>query len=354
MMTKTLESQGIGAIVMIGAGLCTALLFTVAQQGTFQAFMLGCVTPLPIMISTLGFGPAIGFGSAAIATLTVAVLSTIHLGAPSAATLIAGAITGSAFAVIQALPAWWLGLISCLARPESGGRWQIQGADKKPAQLLAFYPAGRIVTHAAVIVICLVGLGLGAVVLRYGGFDAALDHLTEKLSPVVEKLIEARPELRSGFDIPALTQIVLKTLPSFIAGWSLMMFLGNLWLAGRVVQTSHKLPRPWPDIARDLRMPRLLALALAAGGALTLVKGWPSVIGLIILAAIGLSFALQGLAVVHVLSRGNRWRVFLLFVIYLMLVVFVPWPLAIFALIGLADTAFSFRDRKAAVLSTKP
>jgi hypothetical protein len=353
MMTKTLESPGIGSIVMIGAGLCAALLFTVGQQGTFQAVVLASATPLPIMISTLGFGPAIGLGSATVAALTVAFLTTIHLGAVSAETFMAGMITGAAFATIQALPAWWLGFLSCLARPEDTGRWGVQPADKKPAQLLAFYPIGNILVHAAVIAIGLTGLAIGVVVLRYGGLDAALLHLTTKLLPQIEKLIETYPDLSGGFDANILTKLTLQIMPAVIAASCLIMFLTNLWLAGRVVLTSNKSPRPWPNIAHELRIPRLTVLALVAALALALVKGWLGAAGLVIAVTFGLTFALQGLAVVHDLSRGWRWRAFMLFIIYATLVVFIPWPLALFVLIGLADTALHFRDRKAALLSSK-
>jgi hypothetical protein len=45
----------------------------------------------------------------------------------------------------------------------------------------------------------------------------------------------------------------------------------------------------------------------------------------------------------------------MLFAIYATLVLFIPWPLALFALLGLADTAFSLRERKAAaLLASKP
>jgi hypothetical protein len=140
-----------------------------------------------------------------------------------------------------------------------------------------------------------------------------------------------------------------------MAVWCLLTFLGNLWLAGLVVQTSNRLHRPWPNIAQELSLPRSLVLALAAAFGLCFVKDWPGAIGLIATATLILIYALQGLAVVHSLSRGSRWRAFILFAIYATLVLFIPWPLALFALLGLADTTFSLRERKAAaLLASKP
>jgi len=347
MKTKSIQSPGIGPIVMIGAGLCTALLFTVARQGTFQSMALGHVTPLPIMISALGFGPAIGFGSAGIAAITVVLLSALHGGTLSGESLLTGLILAAVFAVILALPSWWLSFLACLARLETASRWKTAPPDKKNKQL-TFYPIGHILVHAAIIALVLVGLGAGMVVFGYGTFDDAFESLTVELMPFVQKLVDVRPEL-SSFDVHALTQMTLRTMPSVLSGWILLTFAGNLWLAGRIVQTSNNLRRPWPNIPYELRIPRPFAVVLAAACALCFVKNWPGMIGLTAAVTFALIYALQGIAVIHDLSRGLKWRTLMLFVIYATLV-FIPWPLALFAVIGLADTVFSLRDRKAAAL----
>jgi hypothetical protein len=133
------------------------------------------------------------------------------------------------------------------------------------------------------------------------------------------------------------------------------MFLANLWLAGRVAQTSNRLRRPWPDIAQQLALPRPLAVALAAALGLCFIKSWLGTLALIATATLVVVYALQGLAVVHYLSRGSRWRGLILSCIYAVLILFIPWPLALFALLGLADMGFSLRERKgAALLASKP
>jgi hypothetical protein len=353
MKTKNLPSPGIGSVVMIGAGLCAALLFTVARQGTWQAMALAYVTPLPIMISAMGFSPALGLGAAAIGTFTVAAMAALHQGALSSTNLMIGAIFAAVFAITQALPAWWLGLLTCLAHAEGTGRWRLPPADARPQQLV-FYPIGHILVHTAVLVICLTGLALSAVIIGYGGFGAAVTGLTTKLLPLVQTLVDSRSEL-SGFDVQSLTQMSVKILPAVFAVWILAMFIANLWLAGRIVQTSNRLRRPWPDIARELHLPRLLALPFAAAVAISFARDWPGTLGLIAAVTLALIYALQGIAVVHALSHRWRWRMALLFLVYATLVLFVPWPLALFALLGLADTAFSLRDRKTAALSpSKP
>jgi hypothetical protein len=306
------------------------------------------------MISALGFGPVIGFSSAAVATLSVALLAIAHEGVLSNTTLIIGLAMAVMFILFQALPAWWLGFLPCLARLDETSRWRVQSVDKK-APTLSFYPIGRLLVHAAAIAIGLTSLVTGISALRYGSFGAAVEHLTAKVLPVISKLVESRPELFADFDIHAITALVVKTTPAVMAAWCLLTFVANLWLAGRVVQTSNKLCRPWPNIAQELSLPRPLTLALAAAFGLCFVKDWPGTIGLVAAVTLLLVYALQGLAVVHFLSRGSRWRAFMLFAIYATLVLFIPWPLALFALLGLADTAFSLRERKAAaLLASKP
>jgi hypothetical protein len=354
MTTKSIQGSNLGPVVTIGSGLCAAVLFTLLRQGTPQALALAHLAPLPIMISAMGFGPLIGFGSAAVATLSVALLAVIHEGVVSSAALIIGLAMAAMFIVFQALPAWWLGFLACLGRLDETSRWRVQPGDKKMSSL-SFYPIGRILVHAAGIAIGLTSIITGISALHYGSFGAAVEHLTAKVLPVVGKLVESRPELFTDFDVHAITSLVVKTTPAVMAVWCLLTFIANLWLAGRVVQTSNRLRRPWPNIAQELSLPRPLVLALAAAFGLCFVKDWPSTIGLVATATLLLIYALQGMAVVHSLSRGSRWRAFILFAIYATLVLFIPWPLAIFALLGLADTAFSLRERKAAaLLASKP
>jgi hypothetical protein len=352
--SKSIQSAGIGPVVMIGAGLCAAVLFTILRQDTPQALALAHLTPLPLIISALGFGPAIGFGSAAVATLAVALLAIFREGALSSTAILIGLIMAAIFAIVQALPAWWLGFLSCLVRSDETARWHVVPDDKKSLPMI-YYPIGHILVHAAAIIISLVALAIGASTLHYGSFNAAVAHLAARISPIIEKLVELHPELLSGFDIHALTLIFVAAMPAVIAAWCLTALLANLWLAGRIVQTSSRLRRPWPNIARELSLPRLLVLALAGAIGLCFVKSWPGMIGLIAAVTLGLLYAMQGLAVIHDLTRGWKWRGFTLSGIYAMLIVFVPWPLAFFAVFGLADSAFSFRDRKAAaVLASKP
>jgi len=350
MTSNTSYSSGSGIAVMIGAGLSAALLYSVARQGTLQAGALGFLTPLPIMISTLGFGGISGFVSILVATITIGTLSLGHKGG-TVEPLLTALANGGVFLLIEALPAWWLGYLARLSKLGEGGGWQAP-TNEKLGTARIHYPVGHLLVHAAAIVILLVTIAMAAIAVNYGTLGRALEKLTEDAMPIVSNLAAARPELES-FDPKYLTQLVLKTIPALIAAWSFVMFSVNLWLAGRIVLISNMLPRPWPPIARELRLPRLLVVAFLASIGICFLPDWGPLIGSISAATLCVVYAFQGIAVLHELSRQSQWRYFLLFSLYAVVVLFMPWSLMLFALVALADSVFSFRDRKAPVAAPK-
>ncbi|MFN3673995.1 MAG: hypothetical protein ACK4VM_18990, partial [Bosea sp. (in: a-proteobacteria)] len=90
------------ATVGIGAGLVSALLFAVVITGSPLAVLLYSAAPLPIFIASLGWNHRSGLVATAAGAIAVAIALV-----PSA---------GAAFAVIIALPAWWIAYLALLAR----------------------------------------------------------------------------------------------------------------------------------------------------------------------------------------------------------------------------------------------
>jgi hypothetical protein len=83
--------------------------------------------------------------------------------------------------------------------------------------------------------------------------------------------------------------------------------------------------------------------------------GLPGVISGTIAAALAMAFALQGLAVIHDISRGWKYRTLLLGLIYIgLLLLAPPWLLLAFAIIGLVESIFLLRDRKQNQIVPKP
>ena len=90
-----------------------------------------------------------------------------------------------------------------------------------------------------------------------------------------------------------------------------------------------------------------MALGLSFAGGLV------GLISAVATGALTAGFIFQGLAVIHVLTIGSRMRPTLLTLVYFLLIV-MPIPL-IYALIGLLDVFFAFRDRqKPVVIKKKP
>lgn len=337
-LLKFAPAVGLG----IGAGIAAAILFSLAWQWTLSGGVLASLSPLPIMIAMLGFGLVTGASAVVSATITVAVLFYAGQKYGSADS---AALAGLTYAFFLGLPALWFSFLAVLSRAKGSPNWVV--TTKVGSFFTRDYcPLERVLSYAASISAAIgVAIAISIIILN-GGFDHALEKLTAEIVPVLEPLL-GRVQLRPGVDLQYLAKTIVLAAAPAAAGESLVMMMLNLWLAGRVVLFSGQLPRPWPDIARELRLPRnyLLFFAITAvtgpyfGGAAGLIV-------VIIAATIGMAFALVGLAVAHYLTRGLSIRVPLLILIYLLLVI--TWPLSLLALLltGVLETAFALRDRK--------
>jgi hypothetical protein len=341
------ETSDIRVPVALGSGLAATLLFASLRQGTYPALFLASLSPLPLMIATLGFGHATGLGAAAVAVLTFVTLIAA-VAAPQngwVEAILTASLGGLIFAACQALPAWWLAHLAGLSRSDAALPWterrKVKGRERD------YYPLGHIVLNAALIGFTIAAVTTLAASLTQPTFQTGLDKAAAKIAPFVVQAIGSY-QLPNGVDPLALSRLVVRMMPPVAASMIFLVLLINLWLAGRVVQVSNRLPRPWPDIAHELRVPRLLGLALLATSALCLVGGLAGMIAGIATAVLAILFAMQGLCVVHDLSRGNRFRSAFLCGLYLALALLMPWPVVVFTLVGLIEAGFCLRDRKAA------
>jgi hypothetical protein len=354
-MTKqTVQTFDIRFPVAFGSGLATALLFLAArQQGAFAALILVSLAPLPIMIATLGFGHLTGLGAAIVAPVTIATfVTTANAAAFSTKVLIAAGLNGLVFAVAVSLPVWGLAWLATTGRSQVFLGWlRGLGRDATPdsAQPAAQprYPFGDILLSIAVIAVFIVSIVLVIWVARNGGYAAALTGAAAHVEPMIVEMIGPR-DLPKHLDLMTLAKLVIKIMPAVASCLITFALAANLWLAGRVVELSHRLAYPWPDLPHDLRVPRLLALLFAACCGLAFVHGLAGAIASTAAAALGILFVLQGLAVVHDLSRGMRFRTSLLCGLYLAIGFLMPWPFVIFVVIGLIDAGLCLRDKKPA------
>jgi chromate transport protein ChrA len=121
------------------------------------------------------------------------------------------------------------------------------------------------------------------------------------------------------------------------------MYLLNLWLAGRIAQTSHRLRRPWPDL-HATELPKSAIVVLAASLLFSFVGGLVALIAQMVGAALLTAYTIVGFAVLHYVTRFAKARLWWRLSAYGVIVLFV-WPLLLMPIIGLIDASFGLRRR---------
>lgn len=337
MIKKRLQKLGPAAGIGIGAGIAAAVLCSLASRATVLSAILSNLSPLPIMIAMLGYGTIAGASAVVASAFAV---SALFYTQEKFGNIDNAALAGLTFVFFLGLPAFWLSLLSVLSRVKGSQNWVVT------TRVGSFFsreycPLERILSYATSLC-ATIGVAVAIYVSsHYGGFDIAVD----KLSSEIASLIDPNMQLPKGVDARSLAHATVIAAAPAVAGGSLVMLLLNLWLAGWVTRLSGKLPRPWPDIAWELRLPRIYLLVFGISAATgPYIGGLPGLIVIIVAAALGVAYALLGLAVVHYLLRGSSFRIPLLIIVYLGLA-FPLMPLILVAA-GVLDTAFSLRDRK--------
>jgi hypothetical protein len=317
--------------VALGSGLAGALLFVASAKGTLLALLLAYFAPLPLMIASLGFGQWTGLVGAL-------------LGSGLIATLLYPSI-GIVYAIGIALPAW----LVCAAALRGAPPLEPQSPRRRPAQNAPAVPnAAPMRALTAGTVLFAASLSIGALVFAAanGGLNSALNQLTDQLAPIVRELKNATTSLPENLDADRLARLLVRLLIPAMAGSGLLLIMANFWLAARTVHISARLPTPWPDIPYNLRLPVPFAAALVPAIGLIFIGHEIGFVAAIVAAALATALSLQGLAVMHDLTRGMSARTPILFGAYLLLSLIPPWPMPVFTIIGLIDAALGLRERK--------
>ncbi len=314
--------------VPIGAGLASALLFVVTMKGTALAMALAYLAPLPIMIAALGWGALSGASASGVACACVA--------------LVVDPLSGLLFALTIALPGWALASFAIL--PGARLAWR-----RSAAAAPEWISVGAIVTLAAALG-ALIGLGaLAALIVVYGGYENGLQSFADALEPAIEEATGGAAILPEGETANEFALSIVRLSPAAIAGSTLLMLCVNLYAAARSAALSHRLRRPWPDLPGELILPpAMAALALATLALAFALPAPASQFAWVVAGALGAAFLLQGLAVLHALSRGLPMRPWLLSALYFCCLVRSNWTLPAIAIVGLIESFASLRARAAA------
>ena len=330
-----------GIAAGIGAGLATALFSMLVAQKTSFAAAMGLIAPLPVMIAALGFGSIAGLIAVVVGAVAVALFDMrpegLVLIMPNKLTLSAW-LDVLVFALSLGLPSWLLARVAVMPVPLPST--PMKGARPDESRL------GRIVAIAVGFAAVGVAVDFFIAITKQGGFSAFMADSVKKAEPVVQTLLAANRPMPKGINAHDIAVAVTWAQMPLLAGAGVVLLVFNLWLAARIAQTSGLLGTTWPDIPRYTRVPRQLAIALAVALGLSFAGGLIGMMSLIVSGALLMGFALQGLAVIHAVTRGKTFRLPLLIIVYLSMALLMPWLLILYGLIGLIDTALAFRDRE--------
>jgi hypothetical protein len=306
---------GIGA----GAGFVSALLFAVITTANPLAILLYLVAPMPVLLAAMGWNHRAGIAAVVAGAGTLALAFTPAVGLVYAASI--------------AVPAWWFAYLALLARTAPDGT-------------VEWYPLGRLLVWIAGVSAALTLLGALMIGGDYATFVKAFERAVVLIEQINPNTFEGvAPDTRNR-QVQELAQLVAAVAPPLSAALSVGTGVLLIWAAARIVAASGRLPRPWPAIS-DVELPgaALAGLGVALAGSVFLSE-FAGLLFRSTAAALLMAFCLQGLAVMHVLTRGVSGRGGMLAAAYLTFFILPGWPAVLYALVGLSDTLFGWRARR--------
>jgi len=313
------RSKGAGQLMIatlsiaLAAGLASALMFASITSGAPISLLLINLAPLPLMVVGVVWGPLSAAVGGIVATTVIAAL----FGLPYS----------GMFAVVNALPAWWLAHLVLLARPLPK-----DAAVPNPDDTLEWYPVGGMLLWIVVFVTIIT-----AITLLMMGTDAAAIQNT--LRRGWGDLLASAGLALSDSTLDALVMIA----PIGAEMAAVAMLTLNLWLAAKIAATSGRLHRPWPDL-KNTALPTMTIAALFAAIVCCFSGGLPGMLAQVVTAGLSIAYAVTGFAVLHTLTLAMKSRALWLGCAYAVVAGF-AWALLAVALLGLADAVFGLRQR---------
>ena len=304
-----------GILIALAAGLASALMFASIVSGALISIVLFYLAPLPLMVAALGWGSA--------TAMIGGIVAAVSLGA------IFGIPYMLAFALTIALPAWWLGYLTLLARPVSDDP---QLANLAPA--LDWYPTGRVLLWIA-------GFATLTTISALLTLGTDAETINTSLRRGLLRVIGGRGAVPTG-ESERVVDALVAVAPGVATIIAMMTLTLNLWLAAKITTTSGRLSRPWPDL-RTTTLPRLTLAALLVGVVLCFTGGLLAIVAQIASSALLMAYAATGFAVLHTVTQTFSGRAFVLGAAYAG-TLFIGWPLIGMIGLGLADAVLGIRQ----------
>ncbi len=321
-------------LIAIGSGLVSALLFLSVVAGNLLSLLLIYLAPLPLVIASLGWGPAIG--------LAAALTGTVFLGT------IMGPVASVMFFLLYAGPPVLFARLMLMARTEEDGT-------------VSHYPAGYLLAWIGAIAIGLVAFAHYVLASAQGGLPSVIEEVLPSMMPDAEALVQqlrdaglemTREEFfrQVGLYAPAITAVL----------WYAIVVI-NLTLGQMIVRQSGLARRPALNWART-ELPFSLAPALAVALLLAQTGGDSGFIGFTASIILAVPYFLMGLISIHVTTRiraalspapemNGALRFAGLVFLYFMLLVEQQVTGVLITCIGILDQWFGLRQRAFAAMA---
>lgn len=313
-----------GIFIGLGCGLASALLaYSAAQGGVGLKLLLFVMMPLPLLIGGFGWGRAAALAGALSGSMIMSLAGSAGLGV--------------AFLLVLGLPVFGITWLSELGRGRADGT-------------VDWLPAGNLVAATA----------------TYAGFmplfmapmvDGDFGTLRPRLLPEVARQMRDMQEAMKSppvtdAQIETLVDLMIRLLPTMLAAYWVLLFLVNVYLAGRIARASGRLVRPWPDLSA-LVPPAWMLLVFIGGILLSFASGPLRLFGSGLTGGVVVAFVMFGLSVLHALAKGRvPW---LLWVTYVCLMnPLFPYGMTLVALLGLSEPLLQLRRRFAKAPAPPP
>jgi len=297
----------------IGAGVLSALFFALVLTHEPAAFLVSPFSMLPLLLIGLSGSAATSAVSAGAGILVIG--------------LIGGSIGWAAlYAAAEAVPALGLSRLALRRRPDASGR-------------LRFTSAGTLYTTATLYAAAFVVILFLVFSEGESGFFGTMEML------VRDWLTASLAGRAAPIEIQVYAARIAQAMPGALAGWWLVILLGNLSIAQALLTRWKSAQRP-PFWLSRMVLPRWLVLlfALALGLGLLLPED-SGFLGITLAMILFVPFFFVGMVCFHYLCRGWPPGAFVLIGLYFVLFIS-QWPALVAAtILGIAEQWIRLRDR---------
>ncbi len=312
----------IGNLLAVVAGLAAAMFYIVGLSFSAWGLFLVILSPLPIFLAGLGVGAT----AAGIAGAVAVISSLAYSGSDP--------LLGSVFSMFFVLPAFFLARLAVLSREDNTGK-------------TIWFPLGGLTQ--ALIVIGLLDVALTALVLSLS--EAGLAGTVRQNLELIVGLVYAD-------SAPEDYAVIVDQWDSLVFGTLIALVMTSLAICGSLAQgllvSQGRNLRPTPGFW-TLALPTWpvigFLVCVLVGFVIEDLLGSSTTVIFISYVATGFAlvfmvgFLLQGLAVMHGITRGQSFQFLILTGVYLVVITFQPFGALTFAAVGLADRWGSFRQR---------